>query len=134
MYKDVGRIVEQCQICGKYGRCPTNLQKIRLPLNNPLHKIGIDHVGPLPKTHSGNRYIVIATDYVTRWCEAAPIKTKSAAVIAKFLIERIFMQHGPSKELLSDQGCEFTNKMWHYTQEGDQNLEISPLCSPLNQT
>ena len=111
MYSDISSMIKRCSICNKHTRGATNLQKIRLPLSNPLDRIGIDLVGPLPKSYDGNRYIVIATDYVTRWCEAEAIKSKTANVIAKFLVEKIFIQHGPPKEILSDQGAEFTNKL-----------------------
>ncbi|CAG8503255.1 11806_t:CDS:2, partial [Gigaspora rosea] len=41
----------------------------------PSQKISIDIVGPLPRTTQGNHYIVVATDYTTKWLEAKPIPT-----------------------------------------------------------
>ncbi|MGL4849247.1 MAG: integrase catalytic domain-containing protein [Clostridium sp.] len=83
---------------------------MRILLNSPFDKVGIDIVGLLPRSYDGNRYIVIATDHISRWSKAKALKSKSAKLVAKFLVSHIFMQHGPPKELLSDQGCEFLNK------------------------
>ena len=45
--------------------------------------IGIDLIGPLPKTENGNRFIIVATDYLTRWAEAKAIKRKTKEEISK---------------------------------------------------
>ncbi|WUR04562.1 endonuclease [Vairimorpha necatrix] len=98
--KDIISIPKGCSTCNRHCKGQTPLQKYRLSLTNPLDKIGIDLVGPLPKSYDGNRYIVIATDYVTGWCEADAIKTKSSNMIAKFLVEKIFLIHGSQREIL----------------------------------
>ncbi|WUR02122.1 integrase catalytic domain-containing protein [Vairimorpha necatrix] len=56
--------------------------------------IGIDCIGPLPKCASGKRFIIVATDYVTKWVEAKAIKHKSAYEIAKFIMEEILPDMG----------------------------------------
>ena len=41
-----------------------------------LH-IGINHIGPLPQTDWGNRYIVTLVDYFSKWPEVEPIPDKT---------------------------------------------------------
>ena len=38
----------------------------------------MDLIGPLPETPRGNKYIVILTDYFSKWAEAAPLQDKTA--------------------------------------------------------
>lgn len=54
-----------------------------------LLKVGIDLIGPLPKTARGNRYIVTLVDYFSKWPEAEPIPDKSAKTVAAFLYRMI---------------------------------------------
>ena len=70
---------------------------------SPWHRIGIDLIGPLPLTTSGNSYIVTCSDYFTKWPEAAAIPDKSAATVAKFLYQLI-TRHGSPTIIQSDQG------------------------------
>ena len=71
-------------------------------------QIGIDLVGPLPETDCGNKYIITATDYFSKWQEAAPLSDKTAVGVADFLFS-IFCRHGWPEIVLSDQGREFVN-------------------------
>ena len=50
-------------------------------------QVGIDLIGPLPKTSRGNRYVVTLVDYFSKWPEAAPLPDKTAQGIAMFLFE-----------------------------------------------
>ena len=42
-------------------------------MQGSFYRIGIDIKGPLPITSSGNKYIVVAMDYFTKWPEAKAI-------------------------------------------------------------
>ena len=85
-----------------------------LPLE-PFQKWGLDFVGPFkPATlWTGNRYIIVATNYCTKWVEAKPIRDNTAASTAKFLYENIWCRFGCPIELVSDQGTHFINKIVH---------------------
>nr|GEW48479.1 retrovirus-related Pol polyprotein from transposon 17.6 [Tanacetum cinerariifolium] len=47
---------------------------------------GIDFMGPFPSSR-GNRYILVAVDYVSKWVEAKALPTNDARVVVKFLKE-----------------------------------------------
>ena len=36
-------------------------------MGEPFQRIAMDIVGPLPKTRRGNEYILVVTDYATRY-------------------------------------------------------------------
>lgn len=64
----------------------------------------IEFVGPIspPGKKIGARYIIIATDYLTRWVEEQAVKDCSAETAAKFIFEYILSKFGCLKILMSD--------------------------------
>ncbi len=71
----------------------------------------MDLIGPLPETESGNRFIFVAIDNLTRWIEATAIPNKSATTIAWTLYKEVLTRHGVPQLLYSDKGTEFVNKV-----------------------
>ena len=74
-------------------------------------RVAVDCLGPFPESYSGNRYVVVFSDYFTRWPEAFAVSTIDAVVIAKSLVNEIFCRHGSPKTLLSDRGRNFLSKL-----------------------
>jgi transposase InsO family protein len=76
-----------------------------------LDCVGIDLVGPLPKSREGGfRYILTMVDHHTRWPVAIPIKSKEAENVADGIYDFI-CDKGCPKRILSDQGTEFLAKV-----------------------
>ena len=73
----------------------------------------VDFVGPISPVgkQTGARYIITATDYLTRWAEATPIKYCTTAIVTHFLFENVVTIFGCPKILISDQGTHFLNKI-----------------------
>ncbi|GJV66942.1 reverse transcriptase domain-containing protein [Tanacetum coccineum] len=68
---------------------------------------GLDFMGPFPNS-KGNKYILVAVDYVSKWVEAQALPTNDARVVIKFL-RRLFARFGVPKALISDRGTHFCN-------------------------
>src|SRR5438045_2822679 len=60
----------------------------------PFQRWGIDLIGILPETPSGNRWIITAVDYVTGWPIAKAVKKATKDVIAEFIYDEIYMHFG----------------------------------------
>ena len=73
----------------------------------PMERVGVDILGPLPVTDRGNRYLLVAMDYFTKWPEAIPIANQEATTIAEALVSNFFCRFGSCLELHSDQGRNF---------------------------
>ena len=51
-----------------------------IPVGGPFHRVGVD-VLQLRLTESGNRYLLVFVDYLTKCVEAFPIQDQSAETI-----------------------------------------------------
>ena len=109
---DVDCYIKSCMTCQrvnkKLERLAATLHPI--PVHSPWHRIGIDLIGPLPLTKSGNCFIVTCSDFFTKWPEAAAISDKTAASVSKFIYQ-IITRHGSPVIIQSDQGREFVNQV-----------------------
>lgn len=111
MSVDIVNWVLACDQCQKMGKPLAAVQPLQcIKVSHVWELIGIDLTGPLPKTSSGFQYIMTATDYFSKWVEAFPLKSKSAAEVAHQLCSIIY-RHGCPKRILSDQGREFVNEL-----------------------
>ncbi|GKA30046.1 reverse transcriptase domain-containing protein [Tanacetum coccineum] len=68
---------------------------------------GIDFMGPFPSSH-GNKYILVAVDYLSKWVEAKALPTNDARVVVKFL-KSLFARFGTPRAIISDRGTHFCN-------------------------
>ncbi|GJV45738.1 reverse transcriptase domain-containing protein [Tanacetum coccineum] len=68
---------------------------------------GINFMGPFPSSR-GNKYILVAVDYLSKWVEAKALPTNDARVVVKFL-KSLFAQFGTPRAIISDRGTHFCN-------------------------
>ena len=52
-------------------------------MDEPFQKIAMDIVGPLPRSSSGNRYVLVICDYATRYPEAVPMRAVDAESVSE---------------------------------------------------
>nr|GEW52083.1 reverse transcriptase domain-containing protein [Tanacetum cinerariifolium] len=72
-----------------------------------LVKHCIDFMGPFLNS-KGNKYILVAVDYLSKWVEAKALPTNDARVVVKFL-KSLFSRFGTPKAIISDRGTHFCN-------------------------
>jgi Integrase zinc binding domain/Integrase core domain len=111
MYKDIENYIKTCDACQRRGNKGGKGYLNPIKVGKPFERIGIDFVGPLEKTKNGNRYILVVTDYLTKWPEAKPMKEATSENVVQFIYERIICRHGCPKIILSDRGTHFRNKI-----------------------
>nr|GFA00631.1 DNA-directed DNA polymerase [Tanacetum cinerariifolium] len=68
---------------------------------------GINFMGPFPSS-KGNKYILVAVDFLSKWVEAKALPTNDARVVVKFL-KSLFSRFGTPKAIISDIGTHFCN-------------------------
>jgi transposase InsO family protein len=70
----------------------------------------MDIAGPFPQSDRGNRYLLIAMNYFTKWPEVYPIPNQEASTVAAALVTD-FCRFGVPRELHSDQGRNFESRL-----------------------
>ncbi|GKB69695.1 reverse transcriptase domain-containing protein [Tanacetum coccineum] len=68
---------------------------------------GIDFMRPFPSSR-GNKYILVAIDYLSKWVEAKALPTNDARVVIKFL-KSLFARFGTPRAIISDRETHFCN-------------------------
>ena len=113
MFKDVEHWCKSCQDCSMR-KSPRNSMRaplLPIPVGNAFDRVAVAILGPFPASSKGNRYIVVFSDYLTRWCEALPVPNAEATVIARLLVDDIIARYGAPKVLLFDRGKNFLSKL-----------------------
>ena len=72
---------------------------------------GIDFMGPFP-TSCGNKYILVAVDYVSKWVEAIASPTNDSKVVMKLFKKIIFPRFGVPRAVISDGGSHFHQRQF----------------------
>ena len=69
---------------------------------------GLDFIGEINPSSSGqHKWILVATDYFTKWIEAIPTRNATHQVIMKFLYENIFIRFGYPERLVTNNAPAF---------------------------
>ncbi|GJR27230.1 reverse transcriptase domain-containing protein [Tanacetum coccineum] len=109
IYKDAYELIKSCDACQRQGKIS---QRDEMPQNAiqvcEIFDIwGIDFMGPFPSSR-GNKYILVAVDYLSKWVEAKALPTNDARVVVKFL-KSLFSRFGAPRAIISDRGTHFCN-------------------------
>jgi hypothetical protein len=66
----------------------------------------LDFVGPFNPKSNQKDYILVATDYMTKWVEAVTLSNATEEVVIKFLFE-LFVHYGLPREVIIGEGSQF---------------------------
>jgi hypothetical protein len=109
--EDVRSVIKTCQRCqlvGSEGSIRSGDEQFKSILICDLfHRVALDTVGPLLETKSGNKYILVAIDHYSKWCEAKVVADHGAKTAARFLEDDIICRYGVPKFVLTDNGGEW---------------------------
>ncbi len=106
--KVVVKMCQQCQLVKSVGSVHSGDERLKsIPICDLFHRVALDTTGPLPETKSGNRYILVAIDHYSKWCEAKAVVDHGAKTTAKFLKDDLICRYGVPRFVLTDNGGEW---------------------------
>jgi len=113
MLEDCFTYYKGCQGCQKFG----NVQRAPASAMNPIIKPwpfrgwGIDLIGQIyPPSSKNHKFILVATDYFTKWVEAISLSTVTSKEMIQFVKEHIVYRFGTPQTITTDQGSMFISE------------------------
>ena len=67
-------------------------------------------MGPFPKVAGNRKYLLVCTDYFTKWVEAEPLANIRDMDVKRFIWKNIITRFGVPNVLISDNGLQFDSK------------------------
>nr|GEU63165.1 DNA-directed DNA polymerase [Tanacetum cinerariifolium] len=136
IYRDAQDLVKNCDVCQRQGKIS---QRDGMPQNSiQVCKIfdvwGIHFMGPFPSSR-GNKYILVAVDYLPKWVEAKALLTNDARVVCKFF-KNLFAKFGTPVPLSVIEECTSAmtkkTKRLHDSKIKDRVFNIGDRVLPFN--
>ena len=112
MQKEVLEYAKKCDQCQRFA---PNIHRPRGFLNPlsrfwPFAQCGLDIVGLFPKAAGNKKYLLVDTNYFTKWVETKPLVNIRDVDITKFVQKNIVTRFGIPHSLISDNGLKFDSK------------------------
>ncbi|GBL76977.1 hypothetical protein AVEN_12641-1 [Araneus ventricosus] len=114
LYRSVRRYVVHCQECQRTKSVPQKPPGLLLPIppaTVPFQSVGIDLLGRFSKSTRGNKWIIVCTDYLSRFAVTKALQTAEAQEVAKFMMEEIVLKYGAPRVIITDRGKVFQSKL-----------------------
>lgn len=115
MDTDIRAYVNKCKVCKAVKQANYNLTapmgKQRTP-QRPWQMIAIDFVGPLPRSSSGNKWILTIVDCFSKMSIVCPCRDATAKIVNKCLEEKVFLVYGVPEIIICDNGSQFKSRLF----------------------
>ena len=112
MQKESLEYVKKCDQCQRFAPNIHQPEGVLNPLTSPWSFAlwGLDIIGSFPKAARNKRYLLVGTDYFTKWVEAEPLANIRDVDAKRFVWRNIFTRFGVPQTLISDNGLQFDSK------------------------
>lgn len=114
MWSDVKHHVKtcvKCQIIKHDNQKPAGKLQ-QTTTTHPNQMLGVDIMGPLPRSTNQNEYLLVFVDYYSRWVELFPMRKSTAQNVASIFRKEILTRWGVPDFILSDRGVQFVSSVF----------------------
>jgi len=111
--KDVWSFCKVCKTCQTYKPRITKLSGLlqSTPVVEPGYMLGVDLMGPFPRSPRSNEFLLVFVDYCSKWVELFALWSSKTHLITNILIKEMFTRWGTPVYLVSDRGPQFTGQL-----------------------
>ena len=111
MLKDVQAYVKTCDKCQRFSNLIRQPSEELTPMIAfwPFAQWGLDIMGPFPTALRQLKFLVVGTDYFTKWVEFEALATITEKNIQNFVWRNIICRYGIPRVLVFDNGKQFNN-------------------------
>ena len=115
MKQSIADYIRSCEKCARFNirrsKPPGRLRPIEYP-EGALELVSMDFWGPTAQpSANGNKYVLIITDYYTRYVVAIPVPNNTAITTAQCFVRDFVFKFGIPRRLITDQGVHFVNQL-----------------------
>ena len=112
MQKEALEYMKKCDQCQRFAPNTHQPGGFLNPLSSswPFAQWGLDIVDLFPKAARNKKYLLVSTDYFTKWVEAEPLANIRDVDVKKFLWENIVTCFGIPHTLILDNGLQVDSK------------------------
>lgn len=113
MRSDVASFVRRCSLCMAHKpdhRTPKDMMVSHAKPSRPWEMVSTDLMGPLPRSLKGMTYILVVTDYFSKFSMVFPLRNSNATTVIKNIEENVFLVFGVPRVVLCDNGPQFRGK------------------------
>ena len=109
MRQDAKIYVRKCDKCQKHEPIPhmpaETLNSVTSPW--PFAQWGMDIVGPLPTTAAQKKFLLVVTDYFSKWVEVVAYASIKDKDVTRFVWKNIVCRFGIPQAIIADSGLQF---------------------------
>ncbi|KAG0758386.1 hypothetical protein G6F17_010803 [Rhizopus arrhizus] len=111
MHEDVNRWVKSCEGCQRF--------KVRSDIKRPPMKpitpsfvgeVWATDIAVLPESHTGEKYLLVFMEYLTKWVVAVPLRSFETSSIVQVLLYEVVLKYGLPRRLISDNGANYISE------------------------
>jgi len=110
----VDQFCRECKLCASR-KPPARRLKAPMQQHNTgvtMERVSMDILGPLPKSDSENKFILLVCDYFTKWVEAFPTPNQEARTVAERFVKEFVCRYGVPRRIFTDQGSNFQSELF----------------------
>lgn len=113
MRGDVTKFVRRCKICATHKSSTDKPSDKMVPHpkpSRPWEMISTDLMGPLPRTKRGNTFILVVSDYLSKFTLLFPLRKATADAVVKKIENEVFLVYGVARMIMCDNGPQYRSK------------------------